>query len=403
MWHGAAGRGGPVAAGATGPPAPEPAHVVKARQQLKRAEKQYEEIHKVYEKWERGKGVTFKSVEELNTMKRQHQECQQAVEAGAKSLELALAAAPATSAAKSVAAQPSAARARPAAGGFGFAGTAKNPAARGKAKAQPAAGGASAWGSAPAAASSVRWMYQPFNGLAMSVRIKPSLTAEKASKELRPGEVFAVAEERWDDSGICFLKLADGSGWVWDRVASGVLCVPAEDQPRPAPRPQPKKAPAVDEPPVVLSFECTISAAAQVLSISKDQVKDLGESCKEIRSKVLSQQGTAKWKQIEELSLNIEKAKKDKAREKEKKEREQKIRQQTAKMPGLTAEASMPQAARSGGYPKAAAKPKPKAKSAPAGLPARKDLGSMAKANQFGALDDSGSDGGGDGWTTVKR
>lgn len=374
------------------PSAPEPAHVVKARQNCKRAKQQYDEIHAVYEKWERGKGVSFKSVDELNAMQKNHAECQKALEAAGKNLELALMVAPATSAAKSVSSAP-AVRARPVAAG----GAAKNPAARGKAKAQPAAVGGFGGG---VVGSSSRWSYQPFNGLAMSVRIKPSTQSEKASKELRPGEVFAVSEERWDDNGVCYLKLADGSGWVWDRTAHGVLCVPAEDAPpRPAPKPKPQKA--VVEPPVVLSFECTVSAASQILNISKDRVKELGESCADIRNAATMQFGAAKWKQIEEMSLKIEKEKKEKAREKEKKQREQKIQQQTAKMPGLAMDAPMQQ---SGGYPKAAAKPKPKPKSAPTGLRPQKQLSSMATGNRFGGFDDSDDDdGAADGWTKVGR
>merc|ERR1719321_2023425 len=39
----------------------------------KRAEKEYEEAHKIYEKWEKGKQM-YKSVDELNAMKKRHED-----------------------------------------------------------------------------------------------------------------------------------------------------------------------------------------------------------------------------------------------------------------------------------------------------------------------------------------
>lgn len=68
-------------------PVDEPAHVTRARNASKRIDKEYAEIHKVYEKWEKGKGVSFKSVDELTTMKRSHDDLQKKSEAAKVFLE----------------------------------------------------------------------------------------------------------------------------------------------------------------------------------------------------------------------------------------------------------------------------------------------------------------------------
>lgn len=63
----------------------EPAHVRRAKDTLKRAEADYEDIRKAYEKWERGKQML--DVDALKTLKRSYADAQSRVQAARKHLE----------------------------------------------------------------------------------------------------------------------------------------------------------------------------------------------------------------------------------------------------------------------------------------------------------------------------
>jgi hypothetical protein len=67
------------------------------------------------------------------------------------------------------------------------------------------------------------WRYTPFNGKQIRIRKHADITAEVTGKTLQPGHVFQV-DETLDKDGVRFLRLADGSGWLFDQNSHGELC-----------------------------------------------------------------------------------------------------------------------------------------------------------------------------------
>merc|ERR1719464_2143065 len=60
----------------------------------------------------------------------------------------------------------------------------------------------------------------------MHVRMEPEISGQKADAVLNPGDVFKISQGREGADGILYLKLADGTGWVFDRTPQGyVMCV----------------------------------------------------------------------------------------------------------------------------------------------------------------------------------
>lgn len=75
-----------------------------------------------------------------------------------------------------------------------------------------------------------RWRYSPADGWPIDSRAVPAIDATRTNHRLEAGDHFWVAEERpsTDGSGVLFLRLADGRGWLFDQKPGvGVLCVRA--------------------------------------------------------------------------------------------------------------------------------------------------------------------------------
>lgn len=69
------------------------------------------------------------------------------------------------------------------------------------------------------------WRYTPVNGASMAIRANPSLDSAPADATLRPGTLFEVCEEVEGEDGVTFLKMNDGSGWVFDmKPGVGIMC-----------------------------------------------------------------------------------------------------------------------------------------------------------------------------------
>jgi len=74
-----------------------------------------------------------------------------------------------------------------------------------------------------------RWRYSPPDGLPIAVRASPDITGARTDRQLTPGELVDVAEERLGTDGVVYLRLADGRGWLFDQKPGvGVLCVREE-------------------------------------------------------------------------------------------------------------------------------------------------------------------------------
>ncbi|CAK0865741.1 unnamed protein product, partial [Prorocentrum cordatum] len=64
------------------------------------------------------------------------------------------------------------------------------------------------------------WMYAPANGKPMGIRGEPHVWGARTGGSLSPGQTFRVSEIRAGDSGVLFLRLSDGQGWVFDEKFS---------------------------------------------------------------------------------------------------------------------------------------------------------------------------------------
>jgi hypothetical protein len=70
------------------------------------------------------------------------------------------------------------------------------------------------------------WLHQPEFVAPLGIREVPDINGPRTGGVLMPGEVFAVSEELEGPGEILYLKLADGSGWVFDRKPGvGSMCV----------------------------------------------------------------------------------------------------------------------------------------------------------------------------------
>merc|ERR1719329_1776340 len=80
-------------------------------------------------------------------------------------------------------------------------------------------------GSLELVASSRFWRYIPLHDQPLQLRAGPSFGAEKTDVYLNPQDIF-VADQVWVHSdGVHFLRLADGSGWAYDRLpGEGRVC-----------------------------------------------------------------------------------------------------------------------------------------------------------------------------------
>jgi len=71
-----------------------------------------------------------------------------------------------------------------------------------------------------------RWCYSPPDDLGIFARATPEVEGLRTGHKLRPGDIFLVSEEREGAGGILFLKLAEGTGWVFNwKPGVGTMCV----------------------------------------------------------------------------------------------------------------------------------------------------------------------------------
>jgi len=67
------------------------------------------------------------------------------------------------------------------------------------------------------ASSLTKWRYISVSGDPISIRLTPDVEGVRSETDLLPGDVFEVAEELPGMNGVLFLKMADGTGWVFDQ------------------------------------------------------------------------------------------------------------------------------------------------------------------------------------------
>lgn len=69
------------------------------------------------------------------------------------------------------------------------------------------------------------WVFKPPETRPLDIRTEPELKSKRSTETILPGVVFEVSEEKEGADGITYLKLADGRGWAFDKIPSGlVLC-----------------------------------------------------------------------------------------------------------------------------------------------------------------------------------
>jgi len=83
---------------------------------------------------------------------------------------------------------------------------------------------------------------------------------------------------------------------------------------------------------VVLSYSHTVSAAVEILNIAEEVVKKFGESSSDLKKKITSDYGSAKWKQVQDKSLVNEKSRNVQERQKEFQKQQAKINRATEKL-----------------------------------------------------------------------
>lgn len=80
---------------------------------------------------------------------------------------------------------------------------------------------------AASAAEAKLWLYNPPSFRDVAIRATPSIEGPRTALTMRPGQRFMVSEELVGEDGILYLKLADGTGWMFQsKPGSGTLCVP---------------------------------------------------------------------------------------------------------------------------------------------------------------------------------
>lgn len=339
----------------------EPAHVQKARQNVKRVEKGYKEIRETYEKWEKGK-ARFKTVEELTAMKRQHDDMKKALDAASAFLEEQL-----RRRRGDGAAPPSATTVATAA-----------PAARPKAKAGPVGPGPAVHTGGRAAAAA---------GYPAAAPSRPPASAAAMRQATAAAELRRELEE--------------------ERHAAMAAAAPARQRPA-APR-APKVSAGEPPPAPVLSYSCTCQAVSELCGLSLEEVRALASSSSEFQDHLEEDA----WAAVQERSLQIEREKKEEQKEAEKRKQARALAKATELQSATVASGGTPVAKAGagarpsaasqggrGGLPEAKAKPRPKGGGANA-KPKAANLAGLAHNNRFGGLDDSDDED--DGWTTVKR
>lgn len=319
----------------------EPAHVRRARQDLVKAEKALEEATKNYERWEKGKKMF--SVDEIKVLKRNYEEGKQKADKARMLVD-----------------QQQQRRATAAVAPLS------------EEKERGAAAVATEARIAKAKAKSTVKVPSPAVSKASPVGGYPKQPPPAALRQAQmAAQVRAEAQ------------------------------APPVEEPQVAParaRPAPR-APVLQDAPV-LSYACTCTAVAEHIGITEAQARELAENAGDFARHFEPED----WQLVQERSLAIEKANREKQREAEKR------KQQKALAKVTQVESSVANAAAATAKPKAspqavdpikfrdpAAKPKPKPKAKGAQAPITK----LSVANRFGGMEDSDDEE--EGWSTVKR
>ncbi|CAK0856475.1 unnamed protein product [Prorocentrum cordatum] len=328
--------------------AEEPPHVQRARADLKRAEKDFAEVNKKFEKWDKGKQML--SIDEIKSLKRSHEEAQKRLDAARSFVEEQLARRAEAAAERPKALEAKVSRPVP----VEFRPGPPKAAGRGPAPAvhvRPAAGGGGGY-PAPAA------LRQGWVAAEVRAELAAELVAEDAGRPRPKPPPAAVA------------------------------------------RPRPARPSGGEEDGPVLSFGCACRAVAEYLGIGEGDARAMAESSKDFQAK-LDAQG---WEWVQERAVAIEKADREEQREKEKRRQAAAVARNTAKTGGSAPAAVAPPARAAAAAAPKVPGAKGKAKPKPAAAK-NSGLAGLAGANRFGGLggdDDSDEDGGG-GWSTVRR
>jgi len=335
----------------------EPAHVKRARDALKRVQREYKDAREIYEKWERGK-MMFKTNDELKAMQKNHDDLKKCLEATTGFIDEMLSL--------------KCSDARPPALPGGQ--VAPRPKAKG--------GSVRAVKLDPA----VHVGDGGYPGYP-NVRNYPN----SSSAVMRNAQM--IAEVRAENLGAHGASLGpyDLLQDAWQPEVAAM--VPPS---KPSKPPKVKEQPAEDTETVVLSYTCACKAVAEICGISVDKARDMAESSSDFKRHLSYDQ----WEQVKERATAIEKEQKEFERLKEQRKKDNALAKITEKQgPKVVERPSAPAVAKISAATKAAgkAKPAPKTKS-----PMPKKAGvALVQANRFGGLGDSDDDDEG-GWTTVK-
>mmetsp|Transcript_98220 Transcript_98220/g.194563 ORF Transcript_98220/g.194563 Transcript_98220/m.194563 type:complete len:463 (+) Transcript_98220:70-1458(+) len=350
-------------------------HVAGAKVHLNRAQKEFDQINKDYEKWEKGKKML--GVDELKEMKRTHEDQKKKLEAAKEFVQLQL-----EKRRECAAPLPAALQ------GGGSSGSGSSAAARARGSAGPGI----VRGGGPA----VRTTGMPSGGKGGSGKGGyPSGPAAMGSEAMRQAQLASQIRAE-----------------IWAAEAPPPEPVAAAP---PRPRPQKQRAEEPQDQPV-LSYACTVAAVAEICGISQEEARNMAATSLDF----VEQLEEDAWGLVKERSLAIEKERAEKQKEAEKKKTAnalarkeardakergdvapatpvQPLRPVPGRPPGPAAKAAPPGVAQTNGKAKSKAKPK-------AASPKKGSLDSLAHGNRFGGLDSDSSDGADDGaWTKVKR
>lgn len=355
------------------PSAEDPAHVRSAKAQVSRAEKDFEQIHKEYERWEKGKKML--SVDELKDLKRAHEEHLQRIEAAKSYVEQQLDRRP------ECAVAPPAALQKAAPSGAGASGSGRSSA--------KASGPGSVRGGGPA----VRTLGGAPGGKAAGGK---GYASGPASEAMRQAQLAAQVRA----------EVAQ----AWAAEDSEAYTTGPAGPPRPA-RPRPQREEGVQDRPVsVLSYACTVAAVAEICGISEAEARAMASSSLEFADHL----EVDAWQLVQDRSVAIEKERREKQREDEKrkqaaalarKEKElsksmEVVAQQPKALPRQVpvVGAAKPVPAGQGQPVQAKQKAKPKA-----AAPKKNALDALAHDNRFGGFNSDSSEEDASAWTQVKR
>jgi len=70
------------------------------------------------------------------------------------------------------------------------------------------------------------WVYDPVVAYPAHIRVLPQIDGPRTNEVLSPGDIFRVSKGVEGADGILYLKLADGRGWLFDRMPGvGAMCI----------------------------------------------------------------------------------------------------------------------------------------------------------------------------------